>query len=135
MDMRYVGWTEGEIDESEIVQMSKDITDKTFHILNRPIVVPNKTIRSLFDSFLVNWESRSGDIFTRLNIAPRQRVDIKQQVILHAVSEIENDFAFRMKNNSFSAWNRIPSSNHLVSHPKIKLRNKRPMPMQFAMKM
>lgn len=109
---------------------------------NRPIIVPDKTICSVLDSVYNNFRPATGDIYARYNIPsgvnPENYLQsIVDQTIEIIVSDVKNNMLMEQNNSNMSVWTTVLgdfNEHGLQQHPKIKVRNKRPTPMQFHMR-
>jgi hypothetical protein len=128
----------------------------------RPIRVTGQVVENVLDSFLNNHRAFPGDIHTRYNIPGdgnfsgdfgRVRTDadllslstdnvglssnyIINQVVEFMAEHIKTEYEINTNNKRFSAWSALYGANDLGlrAHAPIKLREKRPAPLQFHMK-
>lgn len=145
---RHVGWDPDGIcynrfySQQTVRIISKKITELTMgvHQQNRPIVVPDKTICNIMDSVFSNYTPHVGDIHTRYHIVNSRPQNIIQnlidQTIEIIVSQIRDTFGIEQWNSSLTAWVQLYGDfniHNLTQTPPIKIRQKRPDPMQFNM--
>lgn len=107
---------------------------------NRPIVVPNSTICSVMSAVYENFRPETGDIYTRYNIPKSRGQNYVQQMIDEVINiittDVKNNLGMEECNKNLSIWTTVLgdfNEHGLRSHSKIKLREKRPMPMAFNM--
>jgi hypothetical protein len=108
---------------------------------NRPIIVPNKTISSVMDSVYSTYRPPTGDIYGRYNVPSGESTtsyiqNMIDQVIEIIVSDVRNNLETEENNSKLSIWSTLYgdfNNQGLQQHSKIKVRNKRPTPMQFMM--
>jgi hypothetical protein len=147
-------------DPSVIDWIRKAVMFKTMGVSNKPIQVTDRVIVSVLDTFLSNHRSYVGDIHTRFHIPGdgnfsgdfgivptstpfenNDSVGLSSNYVLNQVVEfiseyIKTEAGIISNNKRFSAWSALYGANDygLQAHPKIKLREKRPIPFQFNMK-
>lgn len=108
---------------------------------NRPIIVPDKTICSIMSSVYSNFRPETGDIYTRY-VVPKAREQnyiqrMMDEVINIITSQVRDSLGMEECNRNLTVWTTVLgdfNKHGLRSHPKIKLREKRPDPMQFHMR-
>jgi hypothetical protein len=106
---------------------------------NRPIIVPDKTICSIMSEVYNSFRPPTGDIYGRYNvpsgITPESYVqNMIDQTIEIIVSDVRNNLETEEANKKLSIWTTVYgdfNNEGLRQHPPIKVRNKRPQPMQF----
>lgn len=124
----------------------KTISSKVTQLLqgvdpyNRPIIVPDKTIANVMDSVYNNFRPETGDMYARYNIPGNSEDNYIQKMIDETieiiVSDVKNNIGMEECNRKLSVWTTVLgdfNDKGLRSHPQIKLRKKRPTPMQFNM--
>lgn len=146
---KFVGYTENNncirqyFSKQTIDILSYKITEllEGVDIHNRKIVVPDKTIANVMSSVYDSFRPQTGNLYSRYNIpngtGPDNYVqDMIDQVIEIIVSDVKNNLGMEQYNSTLSAWTTVLgdfNSHGLQQHSKIKIRNKRPAPMQFNM--
>ena len=111
------------------------------HKDNKPIIVPDTTITSVMNDIYDNYVPSTGDIYTRYvvpngnnnNSYIQSMID---QVIEVIVSDVKTNMLMQQQNEDLTIWTTVYGSfndHGLRQHPPIKVRNKRPNPMQFNM--
>ena len=153
MNTRFVGWNQS----TDINGYQRYYTDEVFDFITNqvmantsgvdyrgPIKVSREIIRSVLDSYLLNFHPRSGDIYnkyTMLMAGEQFNGDfggdwIINNTIAHISQTIINEYKIQKNNMGYSAWNTLSgvNSSGIQNHPEIKLRRKRPTPFQFHMK-
>lgn len=107
----------------------------------RPIIVPTDTISSvLYQCFQTN-KPQVGDIYSRYiqseyTTGRDDLTDITSRAINIIVSQIRTEYGMIECNKRLTIWNTVLGDFNqagLRSHPQIKLKLKRPEPMQFNM--
>jgi hypothetical protein len=146
---RYVGYQ----DTNACVQkyFSKDTVDiishKATELLmgvdpqNRPIIIPDKTICAVMSAVYSTYSPETGDIYTRYNIPSGQgpqsyTQNMVDQVLEIIVSDVSNNLGMEENNSKLSIWTTVYgdfNKHKLRQHAPIKVRNKRPNPMEFQM--
>lgn len=146
--IRYVGYLP--IDEAKaylfseenINKISKKITELTIGVLpnNRPIIVPNTTIGSVMSNIFDTDNIPTGDIYGRANIPGGRPADLNQyiedQTIEAIVSDIVINLGMMAQNAKLTKWTTVLgdfNNNGLRGHSVIKIKNRRPNPMEFHM--
>jgi len=128
--------------KKNIDQISSKITEllKGFDKKNRSIIVPNSTIYNVMLSVYTSFIPKTGDIFSRYNILKDNKENYIQtmidDVINIIVTDIKNNIEIDECNKKLNIWTTVLgdfNEHGLRSHNKIKLREKRPMPMAFNM--
>ena len=118
---------------TKITQLLDDLYD------DRRIAVPDKTIVSVLSSVSDAYVPAVGDMYSRYNIpTPRVRAfaDIVDRTINIITSQVRNDLEIQKHNATLTKWTTILgdfNEQGLRSHPRIKIREKRPQPMLFNM--
>jgi hypothetical protein len=107
---------------------------------NRDIIVPDKTIYSVMSSVYENYIPNTSDIHSRYVVPKKDIIDhmkeIEKQTISIIVSDVRNNIGIEEASSKLSVWNTVLgdfNEHGLQAHQKIKLREKRPMPMLFNM--
>jgi hypothetical protein len=128
--------------KSNIDKISCKITELLMGVLkdNRPIIVPDKTICSVMSAVYQSFRPETGDIFTRYNIPKAREQNYVQTMIDEVINiittDVKNNLGMEECNRNLSIWTTVLgdfNQHGLRSHSKIKLRENRPMPMQFHM--
>jgi hypothetical protein len=128
--------------KKNIQQISCKITELLMGVdkNNRPIVVPDKTICSVMSAVYENFRPETGDIYTRYNIPKARGQNYVQRMIDEVINiittDVKNNLGMEECNRNLSIWTTVLgdfNEHGLQSHSKIKLRENRPMPMQFFM--
>jgi len=147
--MRHVGYTQDEIcmneyfSQDSINYISNKISELTMgvDVKNRKIVVPDKSISSVMSSVRDSFRPPTGDIHSRYivpsGITPESYVQqMMNQVIQIIVNDVTTSLGMEEHNRSLTVWTTILgdfNEKGLRSHAPIKLRKKRPNPMEFNM--
>jgi len=147
--MRHVGWQEDNSCISDYY--SKDtlniVSRKVTELLhgidpeNRPIIVPDHIISNVMDSVYNTFRPETSGIYARYNI-PSSEIGSSESYVQNMIdqsiqiitSDVKNNLGMEECNSKLSIWTTVLgdfNSNHLRSHPPIKIRHKRPTPMQF----
>ena len=127
---------------SNINKISAKITELLMGVNkdNRPIIVPDKTICSVMSNVNQNFRPETGDIYSRYNI-PKSRESnyiqrMTDEVINIITTDVKVNIGMEENNSKLTAWTTVLgdfNDHGLQSHSKIKLRERRPMPMAFNM--
>lgn len=107
---------------------------------NRKIIVPDRTICSVMSAVYENFRPETGGIYARYNIprlgAGSYTMRMIDEVINIITTDVKVNLGMEECNAKLSVWTTVLgdfNEHGLRSHPKIKLREKRPMPMAFNM--
>ena len=108
-------------------------------VRNRPIVVPDRLLVNLMNDVYQAYRPRTGAIWSRYTIPSgfttnSYVVDMINQVIEIAVSNVKNNLETEQQNMTFSKWTSVLgdfNEKGLRQYSIIKTRNKRPSPFQF----
>lgn len=107
---------------------------------NRPIIVPDKTICSVMSAVYENFRPETSDIFSRYNIPQSRGQNYVQRMIDEVINiittDVKNNLGMIEANEKLTIWTTVLgdfNEHGLRSHPVIKLRERRPMPMAFFM--
>jgi len=145
---RYIGWnSEAEdcIQDFYSSDTVKLISTKVSELLrgvdpqNRKIVVPNQTIINVMDGIQTSYRPQTGDIYGRYNVPNTPIDNIKEmidQTIELITTDVRNNLEIDENNRKLTVWTTVLgdfNEHGLKQHPPIKIRNKRPTPMQFNM--
>lgn len=149
MSMKYVGWQENNecikkyFSQNTVKIISNKVTELLMGVnpQNRPILVPDKTICSVMSTIYYNFRPPTGDIYGRYNVpngmGPEDYVqNMIDQVIEVIVSDVSSNLLMEENNAKLSIWTTVYgdfNEHGLRQVPPIKVRNKRPQPMQFMM--
>jgi len=146
--MKYSGYEQGNFEKEYFSKSTiKMISEKVSELLEgvdeqkRKIVVPDDTIAFVMSDIYDDFRPQIGDINTRYNISksngPENYMqDMIDQVIEIIYSDVKNNVEMQQYNSTLTAWTSVYgdfNKHGLQQHPKIKIRNKRPAPMQFNM--
>ena len=110
------------------------------HPRNRPIMVPDSTICSVMSAIFDGYVPETGDIYGRYNV-PTDRTQSMVAIMIDRVietitSQIRTEYGTLATNSRLTAWTTVLgdfNSEGLRSHSVIKVRRRRPAPMQFNM--
>lgn len=147
--VKHVGYSEDNecirkyFDPETVCTISKKITELLQGVdpQNRPIIVPNSTIHSIMSEIKDNFRPPTGDIYGRYHVptginSESYVQNMIDQVIEIIVSDVKNNLGMEQTNSKLTAWTSVYgdfNSHGLRQHPPIKIRHKRPNPMQFNM--
>jgi len=149
--IKHVGYSDGVPDEQSCAQiyfsqqnvtkLSKKITELLMGVEknNRPIVVPDTNISNVMSTVYDNYIPEIGDIHTRYIIVNKNTNQIDKMndtVINIIVTNIKNELEIEENNKKLTIWTTVLgdfNKHGLMSHSKIKLREKRPQSMAFNM--
>lgn len=127
--------------KNNITQMSKKITELLQGVdkYNRPIIVPDSTIISVMSSVYENFRPEVGDIYSRYTI-PNDIEDYYSRIMNETINviylDVKGNLGMDDNNSKLTIWTTLLgdfNEHGLQSHSKIKLREKRPAPLQFNM--
>lgn len=145
---RYVGYSEDNdaikayYNPETVKIISNKVSELTQGVdpLNRKIVVPDRRIYEVMDSIYYSYRPMTGDIYSRYivpNSQPENHVqNMIDQVIEIIVSDIRTNIGMEEYNKKLSVWTTVYgdfNAEGLRQHAPIKVRHKRPAPMQFNM--
>ena len=144
---RYMGWEEfGGLKEYYSQETVKLISKKVSELLqgvdprNRKIVVPDQTIINVMNGIEASYRPPTGDIYGRYNVPDSSQLDQIQDMINQTIelitSDVRNNLEMDENNSKLTAWTTVYgdfNDHGLRSHAPIKVRNRRPAPMQFNM--
>jgi hypothetical protein len=121
--------------------ISKKLTEllKGVDPLNRPIVIPNKSIVNIMDSVYQGFRPQTGDIFSRFTMPNGLNSDdyiqsLIDQTIEIIYADVKNNMEMEQYNKKLSVWTTVLgdfNDNQLRSYPPIKVLNKHPQYMAF----
>lgn len=147
-NIRHVAWNENNkcIQEyyspTTVNLISKKVTELTKGVdkHNRPIIVPDERISQVMDSVYQYYRPPVGDIHSRYIVQNENQPSMVQsmidQTIETIVSNIRDSLGMEQWNQGLSAWVQLYgdfNEHNLTQTPPIKVRGKRPAPMQFNM--
>jgi hypothetical protein len=148
--MRHVGWEESNgcikkyFSKETVDIIARKITELTLGVdpKNRPIVVPSKNICSIMSEVYQSYRPPTGDIYGRYNVpsgtGPESYVqNMIDQTIEIITNDIRNNLGMEENNRKLTIWTTVYgdfNEHGLRAHPPIKVRNKRPNPMEFHMR-
>ena len=124
----------------------KQVKELLADVTIRPIVVADNVIQNVLENIFVhNTPQAIGDIYSRYHMVGKdldcQRTfDVSkmvQETIQVIYDYIKNEYEMAECNKNMTPWNAVYGVNNehgLLAHPPIKVLEKRPMPMQFAMR-
>ena len=146
---KYVGYKDNNpciekyYSNENVRKISKKVTELLMgvHPENRPIIVPDSTIYNVLDSIYQNYRPPTGDIYGRYNIPSGTTTesyvqDMIDQVIEIIYSDVKNNLEVEYNNSKLSKWVTVLgdfNDNMLRSHPILKIKKRRPNPMEFNM--
>lgn len=128
--------------EESINAISRKVTQLTFglHPQNRPIIVTNEVIANVLSAIYTNYRPPTGDIYTRYNIPSGRSDNMVQEIIDQTieliVSQLRTEYTMLENNSKLTVWTTVYgdfNEHFLRAHPIIKIREKRPNPMEFNM--
>lgn len=146
--LRYVGWSENNLCIQEffsvntVKTISRKVTELTMgvHPENRPILVPDDRIIEVMNSVQDTYQPPVGDIYTRYIVPSGDELSDVQRMIDQTieiiVSFVRNTIEMEENNKKLTAWTTVYGDfnvHQLRQHAPIKVRNKRPNPMEFNM--
>jgi hypothetical protein len=146
--LRYVGWSENNLCIQEffsvntVKTISRKVTELTMgvHPENRPILVPDDRIIEVMNSVQDTYQPPVGDIYTRYIVPSGDELSDVQRMIDQTieiiVSFVRNTIEMEENNKKLTAWTTVYgdfNAHQLRQHAPIKVRNKRPNPMEFNM--
>ena len=108
---------------------------------NRRIIVPDKTISSIMNAVKSDYRPPIGDIHSRYIVpsginSESYVQNMIDEVIEIITSDVRNNVGMEEANSKLSIWTTVYgdfNKHGLQAHAPIKIRNKRPTPMQFNM--
>lgn len=146
---RYVGYQENNdclkklFAPQTIKTMSQKITQLLMGVdpQNRPIIIPNNTICGIISQVYYSFRPATGDIFSRYTIPTGTgNTSYVQDIINQSIEIITNNvrttLEMEQNNEKLTVWTTVYgdfNEHGLRQHAPIKVRNKRPDPMQFNM--
>lgn len=146
---RFVGYTENNscIQEYFSPQTIRLISNKISELLEgvdpegRKIVVPDKNIASVMSNIQKNFRPPTGDIYGRYNVPNGFGSDnyvqsMIDQTIEIIVSDVRTNLEMAENNRKLTVWSTVLgdfNAQKIRAHPEIKIRKRRPAPMQFNM--
>lgn len=146
--LRYPGWQESnyairEFYSPAVIRMiSRKISELTAGVEpdGKLIVVPDERIIEVMDSIQSTYRRPVGDIYSRYIVPNEEQDNVIQSWIDQTVevltSAISNHYGIMENNRRLTKWVQVLGDFNqwgLMPHPKIKLQEKRPTPMQFHM--
>lgn len=125
--------------QESIDSISKEITSRLRGLREdgRDIVVTDDVITSVLSNIQDTYRVNTGDIFTRYNMVRTPVSDYSYmvaQTIDVIVNDISDEYQIIKNNMNLTVWTSVlgTENNHrLRSHDIIKIRKRRPAPMQF----
>lgn len=146
---RYVGWNDTSpglqkyFSPDNVRMISAKITDLLQGVDpgGRPIVVTDRVIGSVLSSVYNTFTPQTGDIYSRYNIpngmSPENYLQsMIDQTIEIIVNNIRDEYEMIENNRKLTIWSTVYgdfNAQKLRAHPQIKIRKRRPDPMQFNM--
>lgn len=147
--MKYVGWEQSNdcikeyFSQTTINFISNKITELTMGVdhKNRKIKVPDKNICAIMSSVQDSFRPPTGDIYSRYivpsGMSPESYVQqMINQVIQIITNQITTSLGMEEYNKTLTVWTTLLgdfNEKGLRSHAPIKIREKRPNPMEFNM--
>lgn len=147
--VKYVGYEQSNtcvkkyFSKSNVNTISRKITELLQGVdpENRPIVVPDTTICSVMSDVYDSYRPPTGDIHSRYIVPSGTSSEsyvqnMIDQTIEIITSDVKNNLEMEEHNRKLTIWTTVYgdfNDHGLRQHPPIKLRNKRPAPMQFNM--
>jgi len=147
--MKFVGYTESNeniqryFSRSNIKWISKEVTRllRGTDPQGRDIVVPDDTIGNVLSSVYESYRPPTVDIYSRYTIPSginqddyvRNMINRTLEII---VNDVQNNIGMEEANKKLSIWTTLLGNfneHQIRSHPILKMRHKRPDPMQFNM--
>jgi len=125
------------------------ISDKVTKLLdgvdlyNRQIIVPDDKISFVMDAIFSTYRPSTSDIYGRYNVPTgtttesyvQDMIDLTIETIY---SDVKNNLEMEQNNSKLSAWTQVlgegVNDNNLRAFAPIKVRVRRPNPMEFHMK-
>jgi hypothetical protein len=144
-NMQHVGYTESQCErdlfsKNSIAAISNKITQLLDGLYSdRRVAVHDDAIISVLSSISDAYVPPVGDIYSRYTIPNDQStgtVNIIDRTIGTIVSQVRNEVEIGRYNASLTKWTTVLgdfNEHGIRSHPRIKLREKRPAPMLFNM--
>lgn len=126
--------------KNSVKTISRKITELLMGLdnQNRPIIVPDKMICTVLSDIYRSYRPQTGDIHTRYVVPQGQPENYVQSIINQTIeiitNDVKNNFGMELENSKLTRWSTVYGDFNpqgLRQHPPIKLRNKRPNPMQF----
>ena len=105
----------------------------------RKIIVPNKTILDMLNDCYINYRFPTSDIYGRYNIPNDMNgfiQDITDETIEIITSTVRCNLEMEQQNVKLTIWDTVLgdfNAQGLRQHAPIKIRERRPTPMQFNM--
>ncbi len=146
---RYVGYKESNecirayFSADTVNIISNKVTELLMGVdpLNRPIIVPDENICAVMSAIFDNFRPATGDIYSRYNIPQGDGVgsyvqSMIDQTIEVITTDVRNNLEMEENNKKLTAWTTVYgdfNQHGLRQHAPIKIRNRRPDPMQFNM--
>jgi hypothetical protein len=122
--------------------ISAKVTELTYgiHPQNRPIIVPHDIIANVLSNIFQNYRPPTGDIYSRYNIPSGRSDNMVQEIIDQTIelitSQLRTEYTMLENNSKLTVWTTVYgdfNEHFLRAHPIIKIREKRPNPMEFNM--
>lgn len=148
--MRYVGYREQQslciqdyFSDKTVDMISNKISELLMgvHPQNKKLVVSKDVITSIMSNIYQNYRPETGDIYSRYIIPTRTPNDMVQDMINQTIesitSQVRSDYQMRENNAKLTVWTTVLGDFNtfgLRQHAPIKIRNKRPNPMEFNMR-
>jgi len=147
--MKYVGWQDNQpwlqkyYSQTSLRTISKKVTE----LLNgvepngRPIIVTDEVIGNVMNDVYNYYVPAVGDIYSRYNIPNGPNPEnyaqsMIDQTIELIVNYVKNQYEMSENNRKLTVWTTVLgdfNAQGLRAHPEIKIRKRRPDPMQFHM--
>lgn len=130
----------GFFSQETVDTISQEVTKHLNGLIEgKNIKVPDSTITSVMSNVYENYQPSTGSIYSRFTILPDFKDDyvfLAREVIDIIVGEVRNSILIDRQNAQLTKWTTVLGENNphgLRAHPDIKIRKKRPAPMQFNM--
>ncbi len=145
---KHVGYTntnaaiEAFFSDSTVRFISSKVTELLRPLYPAGIIVPCDKIVHVMNDIYTSFRPPTGDIFTRYNIPSGDiqgynYVDsLINQTLKVIVSSVENNLLTDQRNSKLDIWSSLYgtfNAHGLRQHAPIKIRNRRPAPLQFNM--
>ena len=146
--LKYAGWSESNLcvqqyfSPGTVNTISRKVSELTLGVdpHNRKIVVPDHRIIEVMNSVWNGYTPPTGDIYSRFIVPSGDELSDTQRMIDQCieiiVSFVRNTIGIEENNKKLTAWTTVYgdfNEHQLRQHPPIKIRNKRPNPLEFNM--
>tara|TARA_B100001094_G_scaffold327120_1_gene384601 strand:+ start:840 stop:1334 length:495 start_codon:yes stop_codon:yes gene_type:complete len=146
--LKYTGWSESNLcvqqyfSKDTVRTISRKVSELTMGVdpENRTIVVPDNRIIEVMNSVWSGYRPPTGDIYSRYIVPSGDEMSDNQRMIDQCIEIIvsfaRNTIGIEENNKKLTAWTTVYgdfNEHQLRQHPPIKIRNKRPNPLEFNM--